>query len=85
MTKKKLKFELNGKREIDCFLYGCKSARWEIESKIEKKIKEYEKYFADAVKENKKHSEDIFFNTLTNLKDLKDTLCNSEKKGDLEK
>ncbi len=39
--------------------------------RIDEKIKEYEKYWLDARKEGDKQAEDIFYNTYSNLKELK--------------
>ncbi len=40
-------------------------------NRIDKKIKAYEKYWLDARKEGDKQAEDIFYNTYSNLEELK--------------
>lgn len=43
----KIKFELNGEREMEVFLQGCQIGRLERESEIEKIIEEFTNYVND--------------------------------------
>jgi hypothetical protein len=46
---------------------------------IDDKIKYYDKLYLKAVEDKNKHQEDIFYNTLFNLKELKSKLSGGER------
>lgn len=61
-----------GERDLHTYfeLKAQLSQTKEIVKIIEKKSKEYEKYWLDAHKKGDKQAEDIFYNTYSNLQEL---------------